>query len=65
MPFTFMNIINPIYALITVGMGRNILYADGTRKNIFGKMKQRNVAAAPEDAHKKALAALEAMRAGK
>lgn len=65
MPFTFMNIINPIYALITVGMGRNILYADGTRKNIFGKMKQRNAAAAPEDAHKKALAALEAMRAGK
>ena len=64
-PFTFMNIINPLFALLTVGMNRNILYADGTRKNIFGKMVQGSVAGAPAEAHEKAMAALEAMRAAK
>ena len=65
MPFVFMNIINPIFALVTVALGLNILYADGTRKNIFGKLVKGAVPGAPEEAREKAYAALEAMRAGK
>lgn len=62
LPFTFMNIINPIFALITASYGGNIFYADGTRTNLFGKLKQGSVAGAPEDAHKIALAALAQIR---
>lgn len=62
LPFTFMNIINPLFALLTVALGRNIIYADGSRKNIFGKMVKGSVAGAPEEAHAKAMAALEEMR---
>lgn len=61
-PFTFMNIINPLFALITVGLKRNILYADGTRVNIFGKLVKGSVPGAPEEARAKALGALEEMR---
>jgi NhaC family Na+:H+ antiporter len=64
-PFAFMNLINPIFALITVKLGINILYADGSRRNIFGKMVKKAPAAAPAEAHEKALAALEAIRAAK
>ena len=62
LPYTFMNIINPLFALITVALGRNIIYADGSRKNIFGKLKKGSPAGAPEEAHEKAMAALEEMR---
>lgn len=62
LPFCFMNIINPIFALVTVSFGANILYADGTYTNMFGKLKQGAVAEAPEEAHKIALAALEKIR---
>lgn len=62
LPFCFMNIINPIYAIVTASWGGNILYADGTRTNIFGKLKKGTVAEAPEDAHEKALAALAQIR---
>ena len=65
LPMTFMNLINPIFALITVKLGINILYADGSRRNIFGKMVKKAPAAAPAEAHEKALAALEAIRAAK
>ena len=65
MPFVFMNIINPIFALVTVALGLNILYADGSRKNLFGKLVKGAVPGAPEEARAKAYAALEAMRAGK
>lgn len=65
LPYTFMNIINPIFALITVKLGRNILYADGTYINILGKLKQKTPCEAPEDAKEKALAALKVMRAAK
>ena len=61
-PMTFMNMINPIFALITVKLGINILYADGSRRNLFGKMVKKDPAAAPAEAHAKAMAALEAMR---
>lgn len=62
-PFCFMNIINPIYAIASASWGGNILYADGTRTNLFGKLKKGPVAGAPEEAHQKALAALERIRA--
>ena len=57
-----MNIINPIFALVTVALGRNILYADGSRKTLLGRIKKGSPAAAPDDAHEKAMAALEEMR---
>jgi len=62
LPFVFMNLINPIFALVTVALNRNILYADGTRKNIFGKVVKGSVPGAPEEARAKAYAALEEMR---
>lgn len=62
LPFCFMNIINPIYALVTAALGRNILYADGSRTTLSGKLKQGPVAGAPEEAHQKALAALAEIR---
>ncbi len=61
-PFTFMNLINPIYAIITASYGGNIFYADGTRTNVFGKLVKGSVAGAPKEAHEKALAALEEIR---
>lgn len=39
LPFCFMNIINPIYAIVTASWGGNILYADGSRTNVLGKLK--------------------------
>lgn len=62
LPFCFMNIINPIYAIVTASWGGNILYADGTRTNLLGKLKKGTVAEAPEEAHEKALAALARIR---
>ncbi len=62
LPFCFMNIINPIYALITASMGRNIFYADGTYRSITGKWKQGAVPGAPEEAHEVAMAALAEIR---
>lgn len=61
-PYAFMNIINPIYALVTASYGGNIFYADGSRTNLFGKLKQGTPAAAPEEAHEIALAALKKIR---
>lgn len=62
LPYCFMNLINPVYAIITASWGGNILYADGTRTNLFGKLKKGPVAAAPEEAHEIALAALKRIR---
>ena len=42
---------------------RNIFWADGSYTNVFGKTKAGKPAGAPEEAHQKALAALEARRA--
>lgn len=63
-PFCFMNLINPIYALITARMGMNILYADGSYTTITRKLKKGRVPAAPEEAQAVALKALETIRAG-
>ena len=65
LPLTFMYLIHPIFALSTVMLGINILFADGSRRTIFGKMVKKAPAAAPAEAHEKALAALEAIRAAK
>lgn len=62
LPYAFMNIINPIYAIVTASWGGNILYADGTRTSLLGKLKKGVVAEAPEEAHEIALAALREMR---
>ena len=62
-PFAFVNLLNPIYAAITAYMGRNIFWADGAYTNIFGKTTMHKPAAAPEEAHERALKNLEALRA--
>lgn len=65
LPFCFMNIINPIYAIITASWGGNILYADGSRTNLLGRLKTGGTpAGAPDDAHERAIAALARIRAG-
>lgn len=59
LPYCFMNLINPIYALVTASWGGNILYADGSRTTVFGKLKKgRGPAGAPEEAHEIAMKAL-------
>ena len=64
-PFCFMNIINPLLALITVAYGGNILYADGSRTTILQHLRKgRGPAGAPPEAHEKAMAALAQIRAG-
>lgn len=63
LPYCFMNIINPIYAIVTLSWGGNILYADGSRTNVFGKLKKgRGPVQAPEKAYEKAMKALARIR---
>lgn len=65
LPYCFMNIINPIYAIVTLSWGGNILYADGSRTNLFGKLRKgRGPAEAPEEAYEKAMKALTKIRNG-
>ncbi len=64
-PYCIMNLINPIYAIVTAFFGANILYADGSYTNMFGKLKQGSPAGAPEEAHEKALKALAEIRKAK
>lgn len=61
-PFAFVNLINPIYALITAILKRNVFWADGTYTNLFGKTTKKIVAECPEEAHMKALDNLEKLR---
>ncbi len=62
-PFAFVNLLNPIYAVVTAALGRNIFWADGAYTNVFGKTVQKKVAGAPKEEHEKALKALEEARA--
>lgn len=62
-PYAFVNLLNPIYAAITAFLGRNIFWADGSYTNLLGKTKAGKPAAAPAEAHEKAVKALEARRA--
>lgn len=61
-PFCFTNILNPIISILTAWWGGNILYADGTYTNFFGKLKKGNPAAAPEEAHEMAMENLAELR---
>lgn len=62
-PYAFMNMINPIYALVTSALGRNILYADGSKVGLLsGKIKPGTAPQAPEEGKAIALAALKAQR---
>lgn len=61
-PFCFTNILNPIISIVTASWNGNLLYADGTYTGFFGKLKKGNPAAAPEEAHEKALEALAEQR---
>lgn len=61
-PFCFTNILNPIISAITVAYGGNILYADGSFTNIFGKLKKGQPCDAPEQAREVALENLERLR---
>lgn len=61
-PFCFTNILNPIISLATAAWGGNLVYADGSYTTFFGKLKKGSVAEAPEEAHEKALKALEELR---
>lgn len=63
LPYCFMNLINPIVAIVTAAWGGNILYADGSKTTFFGRLKKGKEAAAPEEAHAKALESLERLRA--
>lgn len=59
LPYCFMNLINPIFALVTASWGGNILFADGSRTTFYGKLKKgRGPAGAPEEAHEIAMKAL-------
>ena len=63
LPYCFMNIINPIFALVTAFFGINILYADGSRTNLFRRLvKSNSMPGAPKEAREKALSALAKMR---
>lgn len=64
-PFAFMNLINPIFALVTAYFNRNIIYADGSYISIFGKQKQLPEPDAPKEAKETAFAALAKLRAEK
>ncbi|SCJ39032.1 Malate-2H(+)/Na(+)-lactate antiporter [uncultured Eubacterium sp.] len=61
-PFCFTNILNPIISIVTTAWGGNILYADGTFTNFFGKLKKGSPAAAPEEAHETAMENLAELR---
>lgn len=62
-PFAFVNLLNPIYALITACLGKNIFWADGAYTNLLGQTKMKKVAVAPKEAHEYAVEQLEKMRA--
>lgn len=61
-PFCFTNILNPIISILTAWWGGNVLYADGTYTNFFGKLKKGSPAAAPEEAHETAMENLAELR---
>ena len=41
LPFCFMNLINPIFALVTSAMNKNIFWADGSRTGFTGQAIRR------------------------
>lgn len=61
-PYAFVNLLNPIYAVITAYLKRNIFWADGSYTSILGKTKKGEPAGAPQEAHERAVKCLEELR---
>ena len=61
-PFAYVNLLNPIYALLTAAFKRNIFWADGSYTNLFGKTKLKTMAKAPEEVRLVAIKKLENLR---
>lgn len=61
-PFAFVNLLSPIYALVTASLKRNIFWADGSYTNIFGKTKMKKKAHAPKDVEEYAISQLNKLR---
>ena len=61
-PYAFVNLLNPIYAVLMSYLGRNIFWADGSYTNVLGKTVKKKPAEAPAEAHKLAVANLERRR---
>ena len=61
-PYAFVNLLNPIYALVTAYLKRNIFWADGSYTNLFAKTKMKKMAKAPEDRRAYAISRLEVLR---
>ncbi|WP_236785316.1 Na+/H+ antiporter NhaC [Anaerococcus ihuae] len=61
-PFAFVNLLSPIYALITAYLKRNIFWADGSYTNVFGKTKMKKKARAPKDVQEYAISQLNKLR---
>ncbi len=62
-PYAFVNLLNPVYAVITAYLRRNIFWADGSYTNVLGVTRKGSPAGAPEEEHEKALKNLEELRA--
>lgn len=61
-PFAFVNLLNPIYALITAAFKRNIFWADGAYTNIFGITKMKKIAKVPTKEQAFAIKQLDELR---
>ena len=61
-PFAFVNLLSPIYTLITAYLKRNIFWADGSYTNIFGKTKMKKKAHAPKEVEEYAINQLDKLR---
>lgn len=61
-PFAFVNLLNPIYALFTSYLKRNIFWADGSYTNLWGKTTMKKMAKAPEKSRSFAISQLTKLR---
>ena len=61
-PFAFVNLLSPVYALVTAYFKRNIFWADGSYTNIFGKTKMKKKARAPKEVEEYAINQLDKLR---
>ncbi|MDU5913539.1 MAG: Na+/H+ antiporter NhaC [Anaerococcus vaginalis] len=61
-PFAFVNLLSPVYALITAYFKRNIFWADGSYTNIFGKTKMKKKARGPKEVEEYAINQLDKLR---
>lgn len=62
-PFAFVNLLNPIFALVTAYFKRNIFWADGSYTSLLGKTKMKKISKAPEEVREFATKQLIKLRA--